>query len=556
MTGKIRKYATLCSGIEAVSMASESLDLEAVFFSDIEKFPIAVLEHHYPETPQFGDMMAWREWPKEKLAEVDLLVAGTPCQAFSVAGGRKSLEDDRGNLTLEFVRICDAIDNIRSDSGKQPAWFCWENVPGVLSVEDNAFGCLLAALVGSDTPIQPTHHQGWTGAGVVSGPKRTAAWRIIDAQYTGVAQRRRRVFVVASASQNASCAKILFESEGVRRDIAPSRKKGETAAACLGVSPAASSQPNVANGQGNVVADPPDWPADVTCTMNAAYGDKQGIEDQHALAGASMFVPDGDDVDKIQQTFGMSGFGAPQRKDTAMLTTNNCSHIRGDSPLIIDDRGDISDDDIATPLRVGGEAPTLITEEPVMACIASGQANAPATEDGSVPTLTCLHEAPIFALHSACIGRNPEAGPRKDYKDDECGYTLDATGQAQAVAYAMDSLQSNAMKSDNPHSGCRPVDLSKTLDATVPEPSKNQGGMAVLENGDKAVGGVSIVRRLTPIECERLQGFPDNYTRIPYRNKPPEKCPDGPRYKALGNSMAVPVMKFLITRIVEANNGE
>jgi DNA (cytosine-5)-methyltransferase 1 len=188
------RFGSVCSGIEAASVAWSPLGWEAAWLAEIEPFPSRVLAHHYPEVPNLGDMttIAARILAGEVEAP-DLLCGGTPCQSFSVAGLRKGLADERGNLALEFVRLADAIDQKRSD----PAWILWENVPGVLSsAEGRDFGCLLAGLVGEDAPLLPPR-DGWTDAGVVAGPTRVAAWRILDAQYFGVAQRRRRVFVLA-----------------------------------------------------------------------------------------------------------------------------------------------------------------------------------------------------------------------------------------------------------------------------------------------------------------------------------------------------------------------
>ena len=162
----------------------------------------------------------------------DLFCGGTPCQAFSVAGLRNSLDDARGNLSLTFVGIANAIDHVRSLRGDAPAIVFWENVPGVLNTKDNAFGCFLGALAGESEPITAPGER-WSNAGCVFGPQRTVAWRVLDAQYFGVAQRRRRVFVVASARDDINPAEILFEFEGVRRDTPQSRKEGERIAPCV-----------------------------------------------------------------------------------------------------------------------------------------------------------------------------------------------------------------------------------------------------------------------------------------------------------------------------------
>jgi DNA (cytosine-5)-methyltransferase 1 len=214
--------ATICSGIGAPEAAMPEIDW--LWAAEIDKFATAVhAERH--GVPNLGDVTA-ADFVERALAigRPDVLVAGTPCQAFSVAGLRRSLADDRGNITLRFVEIIDAI---------RPRFVVWENVPGVLNTGDNAFGCFLGALVGEDSAIVLPRGQRWTDCGVVAGPARTAAWRILDAQYFGLAQRRERVFVVASAGDGPHPAEILFESKGVQRHSAPSRETGKGVAGTL-----------------------------------------------------------------------------------------------------------------------------------------------------------------------------------------------------------------------------------------------------------------------------------------------------------------------------------
>lgn len=185
------KYLSVCSGIEAASCAWHPLGWQPLAFSELAAFPRKVLAHHYPDVPLHGDFTQLRDQPW--IGAADLLVGGTPCQAFSVAGLRGSLSDERGNLTLEFVRLANAVDDLRRDD--DPAWILWENVPGVLSTPDNAFGAFLGGLAGCDAAVITAG--AWPSAGVVAGPRRVVAWRTLDAQYFGVAQRRRRVFVLA-----------------------------------------------------------------------------------------------------------------------------------------------------------------------------------------------------------------------------------------------------------------------------------------------------------------------------------------------------------------------
>ncbi|MCM7155523.1 phage N-6-adenine-methyltransferase [Enterobacter roggenkampii] len=207
------KYGSVCSGIEAASKAWEPLDWKPAWFSEIEPFPSAVLAHHWPEVTNLGDMTKIADAVRAGEVEApDVLVGGTPCQAFSIAGLREGLSDDRGQLTLSYVELANAIDAKRRERGEPEAIIVWENVPGVLSSKDNAFGCFLAGLAGESSELQPAGGK-WTHAGCVSGPQRVIAWRVLDAQFFGVAQRRRRVFVVASARKGFYPAAVLFEQD-------------------------------------------------------------------------------------------------------------------------------------------------------------------------------------------------------------------------------------------------------------------------------------------------------------------------------------------------------
>ncbi len=375
-------YGTACSGIEAASVAVEPLGWRAVWYSEIEAFPCAVLAHRYPRVPNLGDMT--RVGAQVRIgdeAAPDVLIAGTPCQAFSIAGTRSGLEDARGRLTLEFVKLIDDVDAARSGNDEPAAIAVWENVPGVLSSQDNAFGCFLGALSGEDCELQPPGRR-WPNSGCVYGPKRAIAWRILDAQYFGVAQRRRRLFVIASARTGFHPAQVLFEREGLRRDHPPRRSEGQDAACAI--------------------------------TRSIALRGRDG--------------------------------GA-----TAELG-----------------------DDVAGCLRAGGGG-------------------------GDKPHVLALAPA-SFAIQAGALRTNPHSGPDGVGVQAERAYTLEARAEVQAVQIA------------------------------------------------------SAVRRLTPIECERLMGFPDNYTCIPWRGKPAEECPDGPRYKAIGNSKAVPVVRWICRRIELALN--
>lgn len=234
MTQKILTYGSVCSGIEAVSVAWHSLPLTPLWFSETEPFPSAVLEQRWPQVPNLGDMtnLAQRI-VDEEIPAPDILVGGTPCQSFSIAGRRHGLSDSRGQLIIAFVELADAIDKKRGERGESPCLIIWENVPGVLSSKDNAFGSFTGALAGESGALQSAGKR-WTNAGCIYGPTRTVAFRLLDAQFFGLAQRRKRLFVVASARNDVDPAEILFECEGVRRHSPPGRQTGQDIAGNAG----------------------------------------------------------------------------------------------------------------------------------------------------------------------------------------------------------------------------------------------------------------------------------------------------------------------------------
>ena len=333
-------YGSICSGVEAASLAWEPLGWQPQWFAEIEKFPAAVLTHHWPKVENLGDITD--ETFIERAGAIDLLVGGTPCQSFSVAGLRGGLDDDRGNLALRFCQIALHL---------APRWIVWENIPGVLSSDGGKdFGSILGAL-------------GECGYGV--------AYRILDAQYFGVAQRRRRVFVVGYLGDWRPPAAVLFERESLLGDTEKSAEKKQEATGDVG---------------GGLNENGPTLVQQVA----APLGSHQSGSGQRYDLDCETYVP------VLERGYRMTAFG------------------------------EYADDNTASTIK------------------------------------------------------------QRDYKD-----------ATDLVAIPLEST----------------------------------------------------VRRLTPVECERLQGMPDDHTKIPWRNKPAAECPDGPRYKAIGNSMAVPVMRWIGERI-------
>ena len=502
------KFGSVCSGIEAASAAWKPLGWEAAWFSEIEPFPSAVLKHHYPKVPNLGDMTTLSE--RILLGEVEapeLFCGGTPCQAFSVAGLRKSLDDARGNLSLTFCEIANAIDFTRRLAGLAPSVIFWENVPGVLSTKDNALGCFLAGLAGDDQPIEPgprpepgrssahwtwkkdagQHCAKWPDAGVVTGPRRTVAWRVLDAQYFGLAQRRRRVFVVASARNGFDPAAVLFEWGSVRRDSAPSREAGKDTAACAAA--------------GTGVRR---WPADVASTLNAAFGEKQGLEDQHALSGAPLFVP--------AVAFSSKDYGADAANDiapTLRAMGHAGSHANG-----------------------GGQVAVAVTGEVFHTLRGEGF---DASEDGTG------RGTPLVPVAFAQNSRDEVRLMGGD--GGIVGALAAEPGMKQTCYVAFHPTQDPISSTDgSTHAlGCGSAG--------------GQASVAVALHGREG-GATTQVRRLTPRECERLMGFPDDYTLVPLPLKGRQTrvrwASDSARYKALGNSWAVPVVRWIGARIAAA----
>ena len=530
------RFGSVCSGIEAASVAWHPLGWQAAWLSEIEPFPSAVLAHHYPDTPNLGDMTTLPERIKSGEVEApDLFCGGTPCQAFSVAGLRNSLADDRGNLSLTFVEIANAIDNRRQNLGHVPAIIFWENVPGVLSTKDNAFGCFLGALAGENEPVIPAGDK-WTNAGCVYGPQRTVAWRVLDAQYFGVAQRRRRVFVVASARDDFNPAEVLFESEGVRRDTAPRRETGERIAPCVTNGPPFSRTGNerveaeamvvtMAHGQGGAEIATDRAPT-LTCNHEApiaAYAIQGSMIGRNDNAG-----PQGDGINE------------------EVWFTQNCV------------------DKHAVAYGIPGN---WIGRKPEN----GGNATEPMHDIAPCLTKTDVHGV----AQPVAFVQNSRDEVRLMGGDGSIVGALAAETGAKQQCYVAQPIPIDTMNMTPGHSSGglgfgQPGDPSFTLTKghshAVAQPTvlMDQGGSVMNVMQDGTVGTLRrethghepsilqnmAVRRLTPVECERLQGFPDGYTNIPWRKK--EESPDGPRYKALGNSWAVPVVRWIGRRIQAA----
>lgn len=623
------RYLSVCSGIEAASVAWESLGWTPVGFAEIDAFPSRVLDHHYPDVKNYGDLTKYKDWNIER-GSVDVLIGGTPCQSFSVAGLRKGMDDPRGNLALAFVGL---VDHIR------PEWVIWENVPGVLSSNRGRdFGAFVGALVSIGYSV---------------------SWRVLDAQYFGVAQRRRRVFVVAHSSGDWRYpSSVLFERESVCRNPAEGRSKRKTTSANAEASTGSDSEPGViaaASGQAKAEIMENDLSPTLTCRKDYPYivdatayrkssratsadgyetwveadvsntlncFDIGDIRSTHTVVQAYETHPADSRVKEMGETcqtvvarFGTGGGNTPivshtsiysVREDAKVNTFSatesevaNC--LQAAQPATISHhainyvvqafpintmtmggRPDQKNDSRMT-LGVGNDgdpqftllanhshavAQTAIPIQDVRD-IEKKQNGMGIGDDGdssyTLDSMATQGVAHVFKVrgeghYSGVAGGTPKpGGGGAGYMgQDECAYTI-ATTPDQYVAHDVGAFKLGQSAQ------ARSLGYSETLSPTLMSTS---GGNSV-----PAVHTNMIVRRLTPVECERLQGFPDGYTDISWykskagcfreelgkygcpeeQNAKLETATDGARFKALGNSMAVPVIRWLGEQITKAN---
>ena len=408
--------------MEAASVAWHPLGWTPVGFSEIEPFPCAILKHRFPNTPNYGSLTEYQSWPLEPGA-IDLLVGGTPCQSFSVAGLRKGLADPRGNLALTFLGLADKL---------KPRWIVWENVPGVLSSGGGRdFGSFLGALVE-------------LGYGF--------AYRVLDAQHFGVPQRRRRVFVVACLGDWRAAAEVLSLREGLRGYLETGNKKRKGPAADAGASPAAGCW----------------WDGgQVSQTLDAVLAKGQTMPEKNRFPA-------------VLQPF--------RKSKRACSTTDNETWVPAEASNTLNN------------FDLGDTRTTHAVVQPHIVQASELRLRGQITEQDTCPTLLA----------------NTKSGDNDPLA-------------VQAITFQPGNLRREAG-----------ADPSFTTTTTLKASAGDQ---------TPHIATPMAVRRLTPVECERLQGFPDNWSRISWKGKPEEDCPDGPRYKACGNSMAVPVMRRIGERI-------
>ncbi|RHL25419.1 DNA cytosine methyltransferase [Collinsella sp. AF38-3AC] len=442
------RYVSIFSGVEAATLAWGPLGWEPVAFSEIEPFPCAVLAERWPDVPNLGDITKI-DWKEEIDGAIDLVVGGSPCQSFSVAGKREGLKGASG-LMFEYIRCVQEL---------RPRWFLWENVPGALTSEDGgAFGQLLSEM----------DELGYS-----------LAWRVLDAQFFGVAQRRRRLFLVGHLGTE-SPAEVLLEPDCLSGNPQSSREKRKELARRAGRSAACAGFKYSAAPRANTIGYAEEQANTLTADWNASA--------VLPLCGTG------------QQGMSMSQYGTE---------IAGCLTARGDSSPCADRGQNIV-------CMTGTQAHCHISDE-IAGCLTAhmGKDDAPVVVDGA--------NLQTYVCETAHLGSNGLGVGKADIFP-----TLDTSSDLAVW-----------VREKNAHTAiCR--NICPTLKCG------GDGAMVASEIGDENAGtGPMLVRRLTPLECERLQGFPDGHTLIGWKGKPAEECPDGPRYKAIGNSMAVPVMRWI-----------
>lgn len=436
------RFLSLFSGIEAASVAWLPLGWECVAVAEIEKFPSAVLAHHYPEVPNLGDITGITKGQIEALGQIDLVVGGFPCQDLSIAGKRKGLRDEDGNYTRSGL----FFDAMRIVRWANPRYLLLENVPGIYSSNRGRdFASVVGEVLGVEFAV-PT--DGWRNTGVAASDRGLFEWATLDAQWFGVPQRRRRMFALADFGDWRSRPPVLFELHSLSGNPAPSREKGENVAPTLDARAGRSGETSFATSGGLQAV--PSVAKTVPC-LDASFGRLQGCSGQDANHGHGHLIV----------------FHGSQDPDISHDVTHPLGRNQGQE-----------------------------------VCIAFAQ--------NQRDEVRMMHVAGALAAEPGMKQQTYVATPINTQMATRGPETSNTSREGIGIG--------------------EPGDPSFTLQAA--HSHAIQTGMQV--------------RRLTPRECERLQGFPDYYTLIDVRGKP---AADGPRYKALGNSMAVPVMAWIGMRI-------
>lgn len=557
----------MCSGIGAPEVAAPWVDWRLA--SEIEKFPREVLKQRFgyaePEAHNQGEPLLWGDMTeidpellkRRGIPLPDLIVAGTPCQAFSVAGLRKGTDDDRGNLTLKFVEIVHAIVDARPD-GKLAV--LWENVPGVLSDKGNAFGSFLGGLVGSLDALPPPGDGSWPGEGMVQGPRARAAWAVLDAQHFGLAQRRRRVFVVVDFGNCIDPAQILLEPESLRGNSAPRREAGKGVAGTLSARSegggglgtdfelgggltttfGSAGHSGFTEGVGTDRAEGGDCGGgSETLAVQGHHGSIAGTVSAKWVKGSG--GPAGDETQNmiayaiqeraVSENPDAGPDGAGYRSDAAY--TLEARSVPQAVAFAENSRGEVrlqgGDGQISPQLTTGGGKPGQ--GQPCIAFDCKGTEVQHDASGVSPPLRSMGH----LNSHTNGGGHAAVAFKPSHFTRGKDGAPSDVTPPLSAEADKGDQDPVVAF------------DLRGREGGAMPEGPHDTASIRAASGGSSRSYQVTpSVRRLMPLECARLQGFSDDHCAITYRNKP---AADGPQYKAYGNSMAVPVVAWILNRV-------
>ena len=635
-------YGSVCSGVEAATLAWAPLGWKAVFFAEVEPFPAAVLQQRFgatrplrllppaeadtekerkqreswekqiAELPEGGTIPNLGDFPKitkEDFDEpIDLLVGGVPCQSYSIAGLRKGITDPRGHLALEFVKLAYRT-GVR--------WTLVENVPGLLSSgAGKDFASFLSLLCGWEVDVP---EGGWRKCGIVVPAPGCfgVAWRILDAQYTrvpefprAVPQRRRRLFIVGYLGSWFYPATVLFDGEMRGGDTPPRRTKRQTFAA---------------GSEGSI---------DTTKSIRLRGGREGGGKGALVGTDISHTLATGNDQTIITLSEDAQWWDGSDQAGTLTGTSNNqLMPDKGRLQCVIEPAvecidmrlAEVQEVEIAPTLIAtdykGGKAvgigrdvfnqgqnakygmslsedvqPTLTAKGPGAVCFENNPTDARLKEVPVSPTVmsrwgTGGNQTPLVIDDVPPVD-TPVGFIKNDAGGEQQGFWGDTfptlrSGALPAVAYNVTFCDANGTRKDRPNGGlyvteadtgktvtangpntemvvvdsaeCVPLDLRNATRDPNKKDEQNRQGVGVGKDGAPmntitsasvpGVGWQATVRKLLPVECERLMGFPDNHTRISWKGKPEEDCPDAPRYKACGNSMCVNVMAWIGHRI-------
>lgn len=545
------RYVSIFSGVEAATLAWEPLGWEPVAFSEIEPFPCAVLAERWPDVPNLGDITKI-DWKEEIDGAIDLVVGGSPCQSFSVAGKREGLKGASG-LMFEYIRCVQEL---------RPRWFLWENVPGALTSEDGgAFGQLLREM----------DELGYS-----------LAWRVLDAQFFGVAQRRRRLFLVGHLGAE-SPAEVLFEPDCLSGNPQSSREKRKElarragrSAACAGFKYSAAPRANTigyAEEQANTLT--ADWHAPAVLPLSGT-GQHYMAMSQYGTEVAGCLTARGDSspcADRGQNIVCMTGTQAHCHISDEIAGCLTAHMGKDDTPVVVDGTNiqtyvcetahsgsnglGVGMSDVFPTLDTSSGPAVWARENSVLSPFGFAQNvrnEVRIVGDGTISGALAANPG-MKQTTFVCTGGTYPINEQVATRDKKLG-------RGTALGIGADGDSAFALMANHPHmvaagSGSEPIAMgdlnAHTAICRNVCPTLKCGGdgaMVASETADKIMeANPMLVRRLTPLECERLQGFPDGHTLIGWKGKPAEECPDGPRYKAIGNSMAVPVMKWIGTRI-------